>query len=196
MFGAGGRISAGSGGERNAAGGPGDTGWVSPGTVVNHEPADQPWLTIDNVKNTTSSVSTAVLYEDYVDYEGEASYIRATNFDFSAVPADATLVRFYVRFKWKKAETHSMSTSGFFIAKAGAVNGNASSAMSPSTSFTTFERSSDASANALWGTTGITVDDVRNDSTFGCFAGGIRTNEIYDEIIMTAEFIEMKVEWE
>jgi len=173
---------------------PGNTGWVSPGTVANHTgTGDVDWASINNVKNTSTSVATAFCNGTY-HYIPASRYIRATNFNFSAIPSGAVLSRFWVRMRWK-TDAGTSSVTGHWIAFEGSVNGSSSSNVAVPTTIATYERGSDAASNYLWSTSGITTDDVINDSTFGCFVGGLAAQFPYEVFTLSMEYVQMKIEW-
>jgi len=173
---------------------PGDTGWLSPGTVANHLGSGwQNWVNIDNVKNTSTSVATCFL-QGSMHFFDESHYIRATNFDFSAIPSGATLYRLYVRARWKASYSTPYSSS-HWIAFEGAVNGTSSTDVKPTATMLTYERNQSSDLSALWNISGITTDDVINDSTFGCLVGGLAQEIPYEEFTLSMEYVQMKIEW-
>ena len=175
---------------------PGDTGWQLPSAAVSHTAGtgNENWLATTNV--TFIGGSDAFTNDLNYDAGGQdvSKYIRAYNFDMSAIPDGAVISRISCRAALYKSSTNGSTPTAFFLSHDGSVQGDASSNINLTDSETLFTRTADAGADPLWGA-GLTTAQVKS-STFGCFVGGgISCTVYYDNIIAYANYIQMKVDW-
>jgi len=172
---------------------PGDTGWQLPTIAVNHTGSgDTNWSNIDAVKNTSTSEATCSIKSDYSGTTS-ARFIRAQGFDFSAVPDGAVISELHCQ-AYHYKNSGNTGVTAFYICKDSAVDGNASAGIVWPTSLSLVTKTTDASSNSMWGTTGITPAKVK-ESDFGCFFGGTGTSGSYQYPTLRTRYIQMKVVW-
>ena len=167
---------------------PGDTGWVFPGTVSGS------WTNINNVKATTGYASETLA--PYLYSPDSSTDITATNFDFSAIPDGAVLTRIYTRVRWYRTNSITSNNAKVSLMFSGATNGNQSDVVPLTSIVGTYEDTQDSAANADWGTS-VTLDDIKNDSSFGMrFGSGVYTEVYYTNVNLWIQYLQMKIEWE
>jgi hypothetical protein len=175
---------------------PGDTGWQTAGSAVNHTSGtgNTLWLAASNV----TFIGGSDAFTNQLDYDAggtdTSQYIRAYNFDMSAIPDGAVISRISCRGTIYKSPNNGSTPTGFWLSHDGSVVGDISSNINVTDSETLYTRTEDSGADPLWGA-GLTTAQVKS-STFGCFFGGaISCTVYYDSIIAYMNYVQMKVDW-